>query len=301
MEAVVVGNVTLDVICWPVDDVPRRTSVSFERSALVPGGCGGNTAVGLARLGIATALVARAGRDEAGDLAFAALARAGVDTRRVVRVADRQTGLSVGLIDSEGLPRFVHTSGANALLTAAAVDAAAFAAEGARALHVGGFFVLRGMEGAALAPRLAAARARGLLVTLDVVDCPAMDAPAPLWACLPHVDVLFCNRAEGRRLTGTDDPAAAATALLARGAGSVVVKLGADGCLRAAPDGQERVPAWPVAAVVDTTGAGDAFAAGYVAAHLRGAGPGAACVAGTAAAARILGGLGALSGWFADE
>jgi sugar/nucleoside kinase (ribokinase family) len=125
-----------------------------------------------------------------------------------------------------------------------------------------------------------------------------MDAPAPLWACLPHVDVLFCNRTEARRLTGADDPAAAA--LMERGAGSVVVKLGADGCLRAAPDGHERIAARPVAAVVDTTGAGDAIAAGYVAAHLRGADPGAACVAGTEAAARVLGGLGALSGWFAD-
>ena len=63
MEAVVFGNVTLDVLCYPVEDVPRYESITFKHSVVSPGGCGSNVAIGLSALGVATALVGRIGSD----------------------------------------------------------------------------------------------------------------------------------------------------------------------------------------------------------------------------------------------
>ena len=61
LDAIVFGNVTLDILCYPVNEVPRHESISFEDVTVSPGGCGSNTAIGLAALGIPTGIVARAG------------------------------------------------------------------------------------------------------------------------------------------------------------------------------------------------------------------------------------------------
>ena len=66
MDSLVFGNVTLDIICYPVNDVPRHESISFDDVTVSPGGCGSNTAIGLAALGIPAGIVARTGEDELG-------------------------------------------------------------------------------------------------------------------------------------------------------------------------------------------------------------------------------------------
>ncbi|MBN1811701.1 MAG: carbohydrate kinase family protein [Anaerolineae bacterium] len=297
MDAVVFGNITLDTLCYPVDDVPRHQSILFERAIVAPGGCGSNTAIGLCALGVPTALVGRIGTDDAASFVERYWEKVGLDTCFVRRVPDVQTAVSVGLVDSDAQPRFIHTPGANATLTADDLDVPALLAEGARSLHVGGFLVLPGVSGEQLAGRLAEARACGLLISLDVAISRNGCKPADLWPCLPHVDFFFCNTQEACFLTGEDDPEDAVRALRTRGAWAVVLKLGADGCRIDSPDLNEHVPGLP-AEVVDTTGAGDAFAAGFIAARLRDDDLEAACRAGNAAGARVVSVFGAVSAWF---
>lgn len=301
MQAVVFGNVALDVICKTVDDVPRERSIGFEQAAVSPGGCASNVAIGLAALGIDTALVARTGADDAGLLLERTWQERGLDLRWVQRTAGQTTAVSVGLVDSQLKPRFIYTPGANAHLTGADLDLESLAAQGARGLHVAGFFVLPGLLDGHFPAVLARAHQLGLFIVLDVVQSPAMDHPEPLWPCLPHLDVFLCNDYEAWQMTGEREPRRAAQALQERGAGTVIVKLGGDGCwLQADPQRHpglaRQVPTTP-APVVDTTGAGDAFAAGFMAACLAEAGLEAACQAGHQAGARIVGSLGALTGW----
>lgn len=304
MDAFVFGNATLDVICHPVDDVPRQSSISFEKSIVSPGGCGSNVAVGLRSLGVTTALVARIGSDEAGDMARRYWERLGIDCHFIRRDPERQTGVSIGLVDSAFQPRFVHTSGANALLTVDDLDLLGITAAGGRCLHIAGFYVLPGLMDGRLPFSLERARRMGLLTSLDVVESPRMRDPELLWPCLPHVDYFLCNAHEAQRLTGEVDPTRAVRVLHAHGGQTVIIKLGADGCLvdGTLASGEQisrRIPA-PAVSVVDTTGAGDAFAAGLIAGLLSGQDLLEACESANAAGAKIVTQLGAISAWLKE-
>lgn len=297
IEAVVFGNATLDVLCYTVDDVPRYDSVAFEQAVVGPGGCGSNVAIGLCTLGVKTALIAKIGLDDAGSLVEDYWNRVGLDQRFIQRVEGAKTGVSVGLIDSRRQPRFVHTPGANAQLTAEDININKIAELGARTLHIAGFFVLTGVRDLRLPHVLADARQKGLQTSLDVVNSPWMDQPSILWPCLPNLDIFLCNLREAERLTGRNDPVHAAQALRERGGNAIIVKLGADGCWVESDDWAGQIQSQAVEAV-DTTGAGDAFAAGLLAALSHGENFVNACQQANAAGARIVMSLGATTGWF---
>jgi sugar/nucleoside kinase (ribokinase family) len=298
MDALVFGNVTLDVICYPVNEVPRHESISFDDVTVSPGGCGSNTAIGLAALGIPTGIVACTGEDDSAVLLFRYWERVGLDRRFVQRTREKPTGTSVGLIDDDLQPRFIHTSGANRGLTANVIQPKAYAAAGTRFFHIAGFFVLPNLF-EDVAEKLAQLRTLGITTSLDVVFNVRMDDSklrAALWVSLPHLDYFIANDHEAFRLTGEVDPMKAAEILRERGARSVIVKLGAEGCYALSDEFTGVVPASDVE-VIDTTGAGDAFAAGFIAALSSGAGVESACEAGNQAGARIVQHLGAIAGW----
>lgn len=298
LDAIVFGNVTLDILCYPVNEVPRYESIAFEQVTVSPGGCGSNTAVGLASLGVPTGLVARTGDDEQAEMLYRYWQRVGLDTRFVQRTPGRSTGTSVGLIDDQFQPRFIHTSGANRGLDASAIAPQVLADHGARFFHIAGFFVLPNLF-EQVAEKLAELRTLGLNTSLDVVFNVRMKDPKlrqALWAALPQLDYFIANEQEAMRLTGEEDPRRAAAELQARGANTVIIKLGADGCYALGPGFNGQVPADTVE-VVDTTGAGDAFAAGLIAALASGANLEQACAAGNRAGGRICTQLGAIAAW----
>ncbi len=300
IQAVVIGNVCLDVVCVGVDDVPRHDSLEIERAVIGPGGCASNVAVGLAAQGIPTAIVARMGDDLNADLLARTWQTFGVDTRFARRAPNEATGVSVCLVDGQAVPRFIYSPGANDALAPDALDLDGLLADGLRALHVAGYFVLPGLLDERLPRLLARARARGVLTTLDVALHSRMDAPTAWQACLPHLDVFLANRQEAERLTGFRDPARAASRFRAWGARAAIVKLGAEGCHLESETISKRF-APPPTAVVDSTGAGDAFAAGLIAALLRGHGLEAAVAAANAAGAKITASLGAIAGWAGEQ
>lgn len=298
MEAVVFGNVTLDVICYPVNEVPRYDSIAFEKVIVSPGGCGSNTAVGLASLGVSTGIVARTGDDDAAGLLQRYWQRVGVDTRFVIRSPEMPTGTSIGLVDENFQPRFIHTSGANRGMTAEAIDPQVLAACGVRYFHIAGFFVLPNLF-EQVTERLGALRALGITTSLDVVFNVRMDDPQlrqTLWAAMPHLDTFMANDHEAARLTGQADYEKAASMFKESGAEKVVIKLGAAGCYGLSETYSGIIPATKVE-VLDTTGAGDAFAAGFIAASTRGEAFQDACLAGNQAGAKICTRLGAISAW----
>jgi sugar/nucleoside kinase (ribokinase family) len=302
LKAAIFGNVTLDVLCYPVDEVPRRNSISFERSAISPGGCGSNVAIGLRALDIETILVARTGDDLAAEIDLHIWEDWGIDCRFLKKEAQLTTGVSVGLVDRDFQPRFIHTSGANAKLTSADLDANQLADNDVGWLHIAGFYVLPGLLDGRLEHALRAARQAGLRTSLDVVESPRMRETQFLWPCMPFLDIFLCNQQEAQILTGEADPFRAAMVYHSHGAKTVIIKAGEQGCWLSSegflgePAVQSRIPALDVH-VVDTTGAGDAFAAGLIAAILKGKRIQEACRSANQAGGRVVTALGAIAAW----
>ncbi len=290
----VFGNVTLDVICKTVDNVPRYDSIAFQDAAVTPGGCASNVAIGLARLGEKPLLVACMGDDQTADILVDAWEEQGVDARYVKRIPGKGTGVSVGLVDSDFQPRFIHTSGANAELEGETLNPDIFKEQRIDFMHIAGYFVLPGLLNPGFTGTLARVQEAGVFISLDVVRSPAMKTPEPLWNILPNLDLFMCNLQEAEIMTGVSDPAGAASAFQEKGARSVIIKLGAEGCWLADADRGMHIPGIEVEQVVDTTGAGDAFAAGLVSALRQGKDIEEACRFGAKQGAMTTGFLGAV-------
>ena len=261
----VFGNVTLDIICKTVDDVPRQASISFQEAAVTPGGCASNTAIRLSQGGERAYLIACVGEDDASELLRQAWKRTGVDFRFVHRVPGITTGVSVGLVDSDLQPRFVHTSGANGKLTKEFLDPNELIKEGIGFLHIAGYFVLPGLLDMEFSDRLKKVRDKGIFTTLDVGSSPAMENPEYPWPLLPHLDLFMSNLQEAGLITGCGEPHSAAAYLHQRGSRGVIIKLGKEGCFFSSGEEEVHLPAPRMKKLIDTTGAGDAFAAGLLA------------------------------------
>lgn len=254
-DVIVVGSVNVDALMRAPRLPAAGETVVGATLTRSQGGKGANAAVAAARLGARVALVAAVGADADGDGARAALAAAGVDVSALVRV-DAPTGAAHIALDAAGENAIVVASGANARLEPAHVAAALARLAGPASV------VLADLE-VPDAAVLAAAAASAELGARFVLD----PAPArPLAAALvARCEALTPNRGELAALGGD------AAALLARGARSVVVTLGAAGAeLHEPARASVRQPPFAVASV-DSTGAGDAFAAALAVALARGA------------------------------
>ena len=219
-----------------------------------PGGKGSNQAVGAARLGAESHLVAVIGQDLFGDVAVDLYRREGVGVAHLRRTAERNTGVGFITLNAAGENHIVLDMGANHLLSPADVEAAEDLIAGSQAV-----LTVLEINPATAARAMALARQHGVTSILN--PAPAQPLSDDL---LSAVDVLTPNESELRILSGLapDDPADTvdlAHALQQRGVRQVVVTRGSRGALVVKADGAaQHVPGIPVP-VVDTTGAGDAF------------------------------------------
>ncbi|MFL6139918.1 MAG: carbohydrate kinase family protein [Frankiaceae bacterium] len=285
VHVVVVGDVMTDVVARIAGPVERGSDTAAS-IATHGGGSAANTAAWLASTGAQVTLLGRRGADPLGDAAELALQAAGVRTRLAID-PDRPTGTCIVVVEPGGERTMLPDRGANRALAPADIPAAELVA--GRHLHLSGYPLLDGPSRPAALAALDAARRAGVTVSVD----PSSAAPLRAlgagrfldetggWLCLPNLD-------EAEVLTGTRDPVAAGRALAAAYR-EVVVTLGADGAVWVGEGTVVRAPAAPAAGTaVDTTGAGDAFTAGFLAARLAGAPPSDALAAGAALAARAI-------------
>ena len=122
-EVTCVGNIVADVVGRPIERLPERGRLlPVEQIALFPGGCGANTALGLAKLGVETALMGKIGSDGFGDFMAAHFAKAGLDTGGLQRDATASTSATIVIGHADGERSFLHDAGANAALTLQDID-----------------------------------------------------------------------------------------------------------------------------------------------------------------------------------
>jgi sugar/nucleoside kinase (ribokinase family) len=293
VKAVAMGVHVLDVLVRPVESIPEGQGGQLvEQIKVTAAGSAGGAALVLAKLGAEVRSAGAIGTDAAGDMLLALLARDGVDTSLLARRDDVQTSASVLPIRPDGSRPAFHVVGANGTYGPDDVDWDAIG--DATHLHLGG---PEFMGGEAAAQILGVARERGITTSADILapgDPGVLEWIAP---ALAELDYLLPNEEQVLGFTGEADLVAGARALMERGAGCVAATRGAEGAVVVSSDGVEEVPAFDVD-VVDTTGCGDAFSAGF----LRGLSLGRlrrdSAVLGCAAAALVAQGLGSDHGDF---
>jgi len=285
----------VDVLARPIASPPLAGGRHMvDEVRITAAGTAAGTSVDLAKLGIETVVLGAIGDDELGELLVQMLDRHGVDTTRLVRKQDDRTSVSILLIGDDGERQVVvRLPGANSHLSLDDVDFDAIAE--ADLLHVGGVDVLGKFAGAPLREVMAFARSRGVPTSLDVLGPCDERIAERLAPALRDADYFLPNADQLTGMTGCSEPAEAAAALRRLGVGCVVATLGADGSLVSSDRGEAFLPAFDVP-VVDTTGCGDAFAAGFIVGVLSGQDEQSAAWLGTAAAAQVVQGLGSDAG-----
>ena len=265
-DLICAGMALVDSLIRGFDPVPVSASgYRAGSAALNVGGEAVNTAMAGAKLGLKTGIVCALGEDAAGDLVRAALKRAGVDTAHIVK--GPATPVTTLFIREDGSRRSV-TNPSHRYHFHPEKDPAAFT--GARALLIGSLFRPPFDDPGIVFSVLKAAKDAGQIVIADTkLPYDRTLKAEDLRESFPMIDYITPNEDEARFLTGMEDTEKMADALLNLGAGHVILKLGGRGVYMKSTDTVVRLPAYAVEAV-DSTGAGDNFAAGFVSEILRG-------------------------------
>ncbi len=263
-----VGDLVWDVLAQP-DTILLPGGDTTGRIALAPGGSAANVAAWVARVGAPAAFVGAVGADVFGDLIVADLAREGVECHIVRTQYD--TGVIVVMIDRAGQRSMITNQGADFHLQPADIPAAVI--QRAAHVHITAWSLFTDPPRAAAIHAAKVAKAAGATVSFDPASYQMIremgrDTFDAIVAELP-IDIILPNRDEGMVLTGEREPAAIAQALRKRFRDAVVVlKLDKDGCFVCA-EGYAQHHATVDVTVVDATGAGDSFNAGFLAEYLR--------------------------------
>ena len=289
-----VGFYTLDILGRPVDAIPAGGNVAFiDEIRLVVSGTAGATAVDLAKLGLRCLAAGAVGDDEKGDFVLSKLERHGVDVRGMQRIEGVPTSTTIMNVRSNGERPALHMRGASDRFEVTSsmypliLDA--------QFVHLGGTGFLRAMDGEPSRRLLQAAKAAGCNTTFDLI-APDEGSLALILPLLPHVDYFMPSIEEACALSGRPEPLDAARFFLEHGVQVAAITMGGNGCLVASAEGLVvRIPAFDVQ-VSDTTGCGDAFVAGMIAARVRGMDLETAARFATAASGLVATGLGSDAG-----
>ncbi|MVU75936.1 carbohydrate kinase family protein [Nocardia sp. ET3-3] len=287
------GAHVFDVQVRPVQAIPDGQGATLvEQIRFSPAGTAGGTALTLAKLGATVRCAGAIGTDPIGDLLLAMLGARGIDTSLLVRRKDVQTSASVLPIRPDGSRPAFHVPGAN--LTYGPDDAPHQEIARATHLHLGGPELIGGEAAARI---LEPARAAGVVTSADLLASGDPGVLAWIAPALPHLDYLLPNDDQVLGCTGAATLEQGCRELVERGVGCVVATRGAQGALVVTASETFAVPAFATE-VVDTTGCGDAFSAGFLRGVALGRDLRAAAVLGCAAAALVAQGLGSDHGDF---
>jgi len=263
MDILCLGIFVADVLAKPIEKIPELGKLElFDEMELHTGGCANNTAIGLARLGISSGAMGKVGNDGFGDFIIRNLKENNVDTQGVKRAADANTSFTFVMIAPSAERSFLHYIGANATLCYEDIDFELI--KKCKILHIAGSFLMPGFDGENTAKVLREAKELGVTTALDTAWDSKGNWLKLLEPCLNYVDIFLPSIEEAKMLTNLKEPPEIADFFLNYGIKTVGLKMGVEGSYIRTKDEEIRLPAYKVR-TVDMTGAGDAFAAGFLA------------------------------------
>nr|MDO8133270.1 sugar kinase [Candidatus Njordarchaeum guaymaensis] len=261
---VALGDLNIDISMVGGERPQIGREILVHDMVVSPAGSTGYFAFAISRLGDECRFVGRVGEDYFGKLILDEMKSFGISTTYVKVDPDTTTGVTVSIVSENGERALISFLGPTELLRIGDIDERAL--RGARHLHIGGFALLKALRDS-VPQILMKARKTGMTTSLDT----GWD-PSGRWdvaEALQGVDIFLPNEGEAIAITGEKNVVKAASKLLAKGPSTVAVKRGALGCTVVTREQNMDVPAFKVKPV-DTTGAGDAFNAGFIYSFLRG-------------------------------
>jgi len=265
-DAVCIGILVADAIAKPVDGIPERGRLSLvDKIELYTGGCAMNAAIDMAKIGLSATVIGKIGDDGFGSFMTGALKKENVDISGLVISKESSTSASVVLSDSGGERTFLHCLGANAEFTDDDIDMDIIAKTDI--VFVAGSMLMTAFDGQPCARFLKRCKALGKYTILDTAWDSKDRWMSVLKPCMSYLDVFMPSYEEAVRLSGgLTDPEAIADSFIALGVKTAIIKLGKDGCfIKDSDSGIKRMlPTYSEIKPVDTTGAGDAFCAGFI-------------------------------------
>ena len=254
----VVGELNVDIVLSGMASPPvLGGEVLAQEMRMVLGSASAIFASGIARLGHPVGFVSKTGDDDFGRFCRDELRKAGISTDRLL-LSLRPTGATI-VLSARGDRALVTHLGAIADLGYDDLPANLF--DGFRHLHLTSYFLQERLRPDFLR-LIREAKAAGLTVSFDPNSDPSQGWSPEIWDVIRSVDILFVNEQEAKDLTGTSKTPEA-TAILAERTACTVVKQGREGATAVRGAKKIHLEAFSVNAV-DTTGAGDSFAAGFV-------------------------------------
>lgn len=255
------GDLNADYI-GRMDRIPEPDEeLPIEDLSIHCGGAATNVAVGLTRLGHDVAFLGCVGSDPVGERMYGELRSEGVDLSHLVVKKDQMTGMVISILDQQGERRLMTHYGANAAMTEEDLPGNLF--------HSVSILHMSSPQLHMVRPLLEQAKKAGIMTSFDPGSLICRHGMSVMGPLLPWVDLLFLNRVEYQQLLGDQGEVDFST-LFALGCQTVIYKKGKEGSMLITREGTRvETSGFPVTPV-DTTGAGDAFAAGYLSALIRG-------------------------------
>jgi sugar/nucleoside kinase (ribokinase family) len=261
----VIGELNVDAIATGLRQPPRLgAEVLASDFRLTLGSASAIFACGMAKLGHAVTFFSQVGADDFGKFCLRALKEAGISTRNVRRDDTLKTGVSVSLSTSRDRA-LVTYPGAISSMKYEQIRMSAL--KGLGHLHMTSFFLQADLR-PSFGRIFGEAKRAGLTTSFDPNSDPSSEWGEDICGVLSHTDVLFLNETEARQLTRARTTQSALKLLGGR-VPCAVIKLGPEGAVAIKGGEAVSAPGFRVEPV-DTTGAGDSFAAGFMSAYLRG-------------------------------
>ena len=268
MDVLSLGIFVTDVLGRPIDRFPEKGKlVLFDELEIHAGGCANNTAIALSRLGISAGAMGKIGNDHFGELILQSLTENQVDTTGILQDIHTNTSFTFVSIASDGERSFCHFIGANGEFNEDDLNWDII--KTTKILHIAGAFVMPKFDGQPMANVLRKAKELGLTTSLDTTWDATGRWLETLEPCLPYVDIFLPSLTEAENLTGLSDMRDISNFLRNYGIHTIGIKMGERGSYISTPDEELFVPAYAVN-IVDSTGAGDAYVAGFLAGIVKG-------------------------------
>jgi sugar/nucleoside kinase (ribokinase family) len=264
-DIVCVGILVADVLGKPVDSLPEKGKLCLvEKMSLQIGGCAANFVIDLARLGLKSNIIGKIGDDNFGRFILDTLNSEKVDLTGLKLDPDVSTSASMVMISGDGERSILHSFGANAKF--GFDDINLDVVRKSKILLIAGTFLMPDFDGDGTLKLLKFASENKIICCMDTAWDSKGQWIRKIELSLPYLDWFMPSYDEAREMSGKTDPEEEAHFFVSKGVKNVIIKLGDKGCF-VKPVNEEGyfVPSFNKVKVVDTSGAGDSFCAGFIA------------------------------------